>query len=306
MAGQMRAAVLGAETDCATIGVLEVLHHWNTGSCAGVTRIGIGMRRSIAIVGIVLGLAPLQPAQAQNPACGAINIVTCPSFYAERCNSDAQFRNQNASACVRIAAKRAVDKPECASIDLVRCDPKAQQKCADVRNPLDRFFCEKGHSTCPKSIPEIRTGYDRVLGEFNKALERYQPLLELDVRKVNDMQSLCGYSPDQLRDFQALAEQDREGLKRFDRDLNGLGTCSDTLQSFLQSGRPAEITEELWQQITTNLAQGITQVAARKGELKTKQEGLDRAPKQIEGLGVAHRIACEQKPSNQPNQPGRK
>jgi hypothetical protein len=272
----------------------------------GVGNGGAGMKWPSLIIGSVIGLVFFQAAEGQDTACGAINIATCPSFFSERCASDLTFRNRNASACLRIAAKNAVDSPNCAKIDQARCDPKALQKCVDVNDPLDRFFCEKGQASCPKSIPEISDGYVTVLGEFNKALEQYQPLLDLDVRKVNDKQSLCGYSLDRLRSFRTLAEQDRDGLKRFDHQLNRLGTCGDTLQSFLASERPKEITEQLWQTIQDSLKEGIKDVAARKGELNSKQEQLGRAPAQIDGLAIAFRVACAQKPSDEPTQPRRK
>src|SRR5207237_9782873 len=97
---------------------------------------------------------------------------------------------------------------------------------------------------------------------------------------------LCGYSLEELKNFKTLAEQDNQGLKRFDGELNRLEICGDTVRAFLDSGKPPEIRDELWQQIKTTQVEGLTQVAERKGALKTKQERLNRAPSQVGQLTI--------------------
>jgi hypothetical protein len=235
-------------------------------------------------------------ASGQEAPCGKVDISTCPSFYAERCSSNAAFRKQNARECLKIQVGKAPDQAICATIDMKSCVPS--RECLDMRDHLDRFFCQRGRTDCPKSVPKIKDGYDSVLKEFDTALSAYQPLLDLDLTKVTGKETLCGYSLDQLENYRRLAEKDRNGLKRFDGQLSHLGSCGDTLEAFLSSGKPEKIQQQLWQQIQDDLSIGVRQFAEKKGELKSKQERLERAPDDIDGLGLAHRIACPQKPED--------
>lgn len=263
------------------------------------------MKLLLAMIGFVAGLACFPALAASDPACQQADIATCPSFFAGQCTSDAAFQKQNASACMKILAGHAVDNANCAGLEKKPClTPTDIKKCADITDPLDRFFCEQGHSDCPRSIRVIKSGYDKVLEEFNNALSVYQPVLDLDLGKVDDMNKLCSYSLDQLKKFRALAEQDNQGLKRFDGELRRLEICGDTVQAFLGSGKPPEILQQLWEQIKNTQQEGLKQVAERKGALKTKQERLNHAPSQIGQLTIPYRLACPDTPPAAPLKQG--
>lgn len=266
--------------------------------CSLKCGLGASVNLLRVIVGLVAGLVCFPALAGLEPVCKEPNIATCPSFFVDQCASDAAFQVKNSSACMRILAGKVVDNPTCADINTKQCLSEAAAKnCAAIDNGLDRFFCKRGHSQCPKSIPEIQSGYDKVLKEFVSALSVYQTVLDLDLKKVNDMKSLCGYSLGQLTNFKSVAEQDKQELKRFDGQLGSLESCGNTLQLFLVSERPKEISQELWEIIKSTQTEGIKQVTERKGALTTKQERLSKAPAEIGALTVAYRIACPQTPS---------
>lgn len=247
----------------------------------------------LTLQAISYGLAQSSaPSSLSQYTCEDATISACPSFYDERCRTDDDFKKSNALACLKVRDKQVTDQAFCSSPQIAQCATVTNINCDDETDPVARHFCKSGRLDCPRNIPVLVGRYDNVLGQYKSAMNGYQDILNIDPRKITEVESMCQYKASELDSFLSLSKADRTELQKFDGELDSLKSCTTTMEEFLEGGRPPELTEELWENIRTGLSEKLKGVTLRSGEIKSQQELLNEAPKKLTSLKVAHGLVC--------------
>lgn len=227
--------------------------------------------------------------------CEMPGIETCPNLYVERCHTDKKFLAAHSADCFRAISPGQSDSPECQAFDPANC---AQNDCIEkakkegISVDIQGFLAECGMPKCPQQLKDIQKEYKNIANRLKAEFVKYDDILKLNPKNIIEPSALCKYTPEQLANYEKLANADRATLNKATGRLTFLRKCSKYVINFIENARRDGWNAELRDSIIRKAVKDSDNARKEGNKAEREIQNLKEAPQRIKDLREIYDLAC--------------